>query len=250
MSPVWVKLGDFGALKWIPTPAATTLYTQVSTLLYSAPEVLRSDSNSKSSEYTDSVDIWSLGCVIYELLVGTKLFVSEAQVCSYHDGEWPFLEDTLRRLSPPTEDAGISLLKSMLLIPPGDRPTAIEALNDVWLVAQTDLVEWYKLDTEFFQDSVRHTRYVGKAKNRNKEVKEGWSNCGELGKGGFGVVHKQTQKTTGRYRAVKTIDKRSPLGLDYSRELTVMAQLAKVCVLAPGKLCSSLLPLPDYLAVL
>ena len=104
---------------------------------------------------------------------------------------------------------------------------------------QSDLVEWYKLDTEFFQDHVRHTRYLGKAKNRNKKVKEEWSNCGELGKGGFGVVYKQTQKTTGRYRAVKTIDKKPPLRLDYSRELLVMAILAKVCGIAPREFAES-----------
>ena len=62
--------------------------------------------------------------------------------------------------------------------------------------AQSDLVEWYKLETEFFQDHVRHTKYLGKAKIRNKKVKEDWSNCGELGRGGFGIVHKQIQKAT------------------------------------------------------
>ena len=98
---------------------------------------------------------------------------------------------------------------------------------------QSDLIEWYKLETEFFQDHVRHTRYLGEAKNRNKKVKEDWSNCGELGKGGFGVVYKQKEKTTGHYRAIKTIDKRPPLRPDYSRELLVMAILAKVCILFP-----------------
>ena len=95
--------------------------------------------------------------------------------------------------------------------------------------AQSDLVEWYNLEAEFFQDHIRHTRYMGKAKDRNRRVKEEWSNCGELGKGGFGVVHKQIQKATGHCRAVKTIDKRLPAKLDYSRELLVMAILAKVC---------------------
>ena len=99
--------------------------------------------------------------------------------------------------------------------------------------AQSDLVEWYKLETEFFQDHVRHTKYLGKAKNRNEKVKEDWSNCGELGRGGFGIVHKQIQKTTGHCRAVKTIDKRLPHKLDYSRELLVMAILAKVCFSLP-----------------
>ena len=108
--------------------------------------------------------------------------------------------------------------------------------------AQSDLIEWYRLETEFFQDHVRHTRYLGEAKNRNKKVKEDWTNCGELGKGGFGIVYKQKEKTTGRYRAIKTIDKRPPLRLDYSRELLVMAILSKVGVLVPEVFGHSLLP--------
>lgn len=103
---------------------------------------------------------------------------------------------------------------------------------------QSDLVLWYKLETEFFRDYVRHTRCVGKAKNRNERVKEDWGNCEELGRGGFGVVLKQIQKATGHCRAVKTIDKRLPMNLDYSRELLVMAVLSKVCVPTPRGICS------------
>jgi len=119
--------------KLIQPKATTTLHTQVSTQFYSAPEVLGLDPNSETSDYTNSVDIWSLGCVIYELLVGTKFFVSEFQLCCYLFGKRPFPEDSLRRLSPPTDDAGVALLKSMLLIEPRDRPTAVDALNHVWL---------------------------------------------------------------------------------------------------------------------
>lgn len=96
---------------------------------------------------------------------------------------------------------------------------------------RSDLIVWYKLETEFFQDHVRHTKYLAEAKNRNEKVKEDWSNCGELGRGGFGVVQKQVQETTGHYRAVKTIDKRLHSKIHYSRELLVIAILAKVCVL-------------------
>jgi len=99
--------------------------------------------------------------------------------------------------------------------------------------AQSDLVAWYKLETEFFHDHLRHTKYVGKAKNRDEKVKEDWRNCVELGRGGFGVVHKQVQETTGHYRAVKAINKRLYPRADYSRELLVMAILAKVCGLTP-----------------
>jgi len=94
--------------------------------------------------------------------------------------------------------------------------------------AQSDLVVWYKIETEFRQDHVTHTIYVEKARCRNEKVKEVWRDCEELGRGGFGVVHKQIQRATGHYRAVKTIDKsRLPPDLDYSRELLVMAILSK-----------------------
>ena len=115
--------------------------------------------------------------------------------------------------------------------------------------AQSDLIVWYELETKFFRDGVRHTKYLGKAKNRNEKVMEDWSNCGELGRGGFGVVHKQIEKTTGHYRAVKTIVKRSSITLDYSRELLVMAILAKVCVLTPKRIFPSLPPLRRFVVV-
>jgi len=109
---------------------------------------------------------------------------------------------------------------------------------------QSDLISRHKLETEFLQGSVRHTRPAEKAENRNEKIQEDWRNCGELGAGGFGSVHKEIQDATGHYRAVKTIKKRQANRLDYSRELLVMAKLAKVCVLSPN-----LLPLRDYLVL-
>jgi len=99
--------------------------------------------------------------------------------------------------------------------------------------AQSDLVEWYKLETEFFHDHLRHMKCVGKGKNRGEKVKEDWTNCGELGSGGFGVVHRQIQGTTSHYRAVKSINKRLYPKVYYSREILVMAILAKVCGIPP-----------------
>ena len=75
-----------------------------------------------------------LGGVIYELLVGTHLFTSGEQVSRYYYRSLPFPEDKLKELSPPTDDVGISLVKSMLSIQPEDRPTAADALGNAWLV--------------------------------------------------------------------------------------------------------------------
>ena len=99
---------------------------------------------------------------------------------------------------------------------------------------QSDLVEWYKLETEFFQDHARHTKYVEKEKNRYVRKKDNWSNYEELGAGALSVIYKQVRGTTGRYPAVKMIGKRRlPPNFDYSRELLVGALLAKVCLLDP-----------------
>ena len=165
MSPVWVKLGDFGVSKWIPAPGTTTFHTQVSTPLYSAPEVRGLDPNSETSEYTNSVDIWSLGCVIYELLVGTKLFISELQLSGYFYGKWPFPEDRLRGLSPPTGDIGISFLKAMLAIQPQDRPTAADALSHAWLA---DL----KSDSEHSRDDGAETIQNGYRRKKPSRKRE------------------------------------------------------------------------------
>ena len=94
-----------------------------------------------------------------------------------------------------------------------------------------DLILRYKLEAEFVRGGVRHTGCVGGAKDKEGKVKEEWEDCGELGNGGFGVVYRQIQRATGNYRAVKAIPKRQVSTLDCSREVLVMAKLAKVCIL-------------------
>ncbi|KAG0640820.1 kinase-like domain-containing protein [Tuber brumale] len=133
MSPVWVKLGGFVVSKRIQE-GVTEFRTQAFAAAYAAPEVQGLDSNSETPTYTNSVDIWSFGCVVYELLVGTMLFPREGHVIRYFFGILPFPEDRLKGLSPPTDDVGISLLKSVLAIQPEDRPTAAGALDHEWLV--------------------------------------------------------------------------------------------------------------------
>ena len=112
--------------------------------------------------------------------------------------------------------------------------------------ARSDLIVSRKLETKFFRDHVRHTRYVREAKGGYKKEVDDWRNCGELGKGGSGIVHKQIEVTTGRYRAVKTIDKKK--APDYSRELHVMTILEEVCLI-PERIHPILFPLWDCLVV-
>ncbi|CAD8124038.1 unnamed protein product [Paramecium sonneborni] len=66
-----IKLIDFGLVKENANQMAKT--SCVGTPYYIAPEVLQSNSN-LGSFYDKSVDIWSLGCIWYEILVGKTFF--------------------------------------------------------------------------------------------------------------------------------------------------------------------------------
>lgn len=89
----------------------------------------------------------------------------------------------------------------------------------------------YRLITTFGSDYVEHPILPRPASDteRNPAHYDRWRSSRELGRGGFGVVHMQTEVSSGRLRAVKTITKAQiPPGLDVRRELGVMAILTKV----------------------
>lgn len=64
-----LKLADFGlAKKWGTQSQANIMKSFVGTILYSCPEIVQ------SQPYTEKADIWSLGCIIYELMSFTQPF--------------------------------------------------------------------------------------------------------------------------------------------------------------------------------
>ena len=67
-----IKIGDFGIAKQLNNnnEFAKTL---VGTPIYMAPEILRGE------EYNKKVDIWSLGCIIYELCTSNYYFENKTQ---------------------------------------------------------------------------------------------------------------------------------------------------------------------------
>ena len=83
-------LADFGLARWLPRreedEAAAAkdflaslqghgrmMTRQVVTLWYRAPEILLADTTSPKVRYTSAIDVWSLGCVVYELVTGEVL---------------------------------------------------------------------------------------------------------------------------------------------------------------------------------
>jgi serine/threonine protein kinase len=149
------KLADFGLARTFELPLVT--YTnEVVTLWYRAPEILLGESH-----YTPAVDVWSVGCIVGEMLLGRPLFRGASQMDQ--------LQKIFNVVGTPSEDSwqGVSLLKgfstaatqiprckghnvpqlfdftgdpdagtfiaSLLAPNPKDRPTAAEALALAWL---------------------------------------------------------------------------------------------------------------------
>ncbi len=74
---VW-KLADFGLAS---EGTSTTLHTSLGrkgTPGYRAPELLK-----ESSKYNNKADMWSLGCILYELAVGRKAFDDDIATFEY-----------------------------------------------------------------------------------------------------------------------------------------------------------------------
>lgn len=135
--PVIVKVSDFGLAKI--ASSGTHLQTFCGTLAYLAPEVLaRKHDNTRSIVYSDKVDIWSIGCMIYVLLTGYLPFPQNTQDALYKsilNGE--FSTDMLRE-NEASSDA-IDFITSILKVDPNARPSAEDALQLPWLREEAEL---------------------------------------------------------------------------------------------------------------
>jgi len=101
----YLKLVDFGLAKKLDLVTMRT-YSLVGTLFYLAPEVIRGNG------YGTSVDVWSLGVMFYELVIG-RLPFGDGKNCE-HDILVAVLEDPLRFPGKYADNAGKKLIQAML----------------------------------------------------------------------------------------------------------------------------------------
>jgi serine/threonine protein kinase len=91
------------------------------------PEVL------KNIPYDQSVDMWSVGVIIYVLLCGYPPFANDNQSLlfqSIRTGEWQFIDKDWAGISEDAKD----LIRKLLTVNPLRRLTAKDALSCEWLV--------------------------------------------------------------------------------------------------------------------
>ena len=66
-----IKLTDFGFAKQLVDIANPSFYTRVGSPLYMSPQILKGD------PFSYKCDVWSLGIIIYQLLVGETPWTGE-----------------------------------------------------------------------------------------------------------------------------------------------------------------------------
>uniref|UniRef100_A0A8C5TA54 Protein kinase domain-containing protein n=1 Tax=Malurus cyaneus samueli TaxID=2593467 RepID=A0A8C5TA54_9PASS len=138
-----VKLCDFGlarSLRQLSEEQTVPVLTEyVATRWYRAPEILLA-----SRSYTKGVDMWSIGCILGEMLLGKPLFPGTStmnqieqilRICGILElkNYWSLPSQTrvaFEEIFPPsTPLPALDLLKKLLVFNPDKRLTAEEALK-------------------------------------------------------------------------------------------------------------------------
>lgn len=122
-----LKISDFGLSKLIKNNSV--LKTLCGTPLYVAPEVLLTEGR---GEYTEKVDIWSLGVVLFTCLSGTLPFADEYGTPAAEqikNGRFHFRSSNWKDASPSAK----TLIRELLTTDVQKRPSIDELMQHRWL---------------------------------------------------------------------------------------------------------------------
>ena len=155
-----VKICDFGYAKRVYVPQSLT--TLCGSLHYVAPELL------KNHPYDQSADMWSVGIIIYFLLVGYLPFHSKNQDELFKIirlGKFSFEPKYWSGISNEAKD----LITKLLDVDPSTRLTATQALDSDWMsvIEENSLVS---NDLSSSSVSIRRLSVVSKNSVLNKNV--------------------------------------------------------------------------------
>lgn len=128
----WVKLADFGLSKKLTD--TTAYYTRAGTQSYMAPEMLNYlDTSAASSEYTNAVNLWAVGCIVYRLITGVVPFPPGTSLVKYCEDKSLFPYDAL--FDSGVKCNGANFIRQLLITNPKDRPSVSQTLQHQWIIS-------------------------------------------------------------------------------------------------------------------
>ena len=154
MSDLTIKISDFGSAKAYACNPSADFTDKITTLWYRPPEILLG-----TNKYGLAVDIWSMGCILFELYTKQVLFKGDddsTQLLAIfkilgtpgRKGPWPdalhlpgwllstpkFKSDKRAKILDPLRDAGYAnvykIILALLTYDPKDRPSVSKILSD------------------------------------------------------------------------------------------------------------------------
>ncbi|CAD8128231.1 unnamed protein product [Paramecium sonneborni] len=161
-----IKLIDFGLVKENANQMAKT--SCVGTSYYIAPEVLQSNSNS-ATFYDKSVDIWSLGIIWYEILVGNTFFngTTIQDILNQILNKSQVEIDKQIQLNPILQQKEKNLIKEML------KKNSIQRLKLVKIIESYNQFNQQTQQTQLdFQDNKQLTKEIEELYIKHERIQE------------------------------------------------------------------------------
>ena len=175
--PLTVKLSDFGLSKCV-TNQETFLKTFCGTLLYCAPEVYpdyssyqtnplrtkrrRGDPRSKTSPYSQAVDMWSFGAVLYHILSNKPPVIGKGDDRGIHMLNNIMTKEIdynpLRVVN--MSEAGIDFISALLNRDPELRPNEKMCFSHSWIADIQDHVDYSNIEDDLPKEYCDHLATV------------------------------------------------------------------------------------------
>ncbi|CAL6005002.1 Kinase [Hexamita inflata] len=148
---IQVKLGDFGLAKVLLNPNSLAK-SQAGTPYYLSPEIIR------DTGYNNKSDVWSLGCLLYELCTFQRVFDAKSL--------GNLLMKILNETQKPIDDTRFSqdlqdLLNQMLLKNPDQRPSIAQILQLPFIKKWVEkLLPLQTINSEFKPEEIKPMKFL------------------------------------------------------------------------------------------
>lgn len=125
-----IKIADFGLAKLL-SEDSLLMHTACGTPGYVAPEIL------KGLAYDKTVDLWSIGVILYILLCGFPPFYHDNTMILYElikSGKYEFPSPYFDKIS----NDGKDLIRHLIVVDPKKRYNATDVLNHIWITGSSN----------------------------------------------------------------------------------------------------------------